>query len=120
MGHTVGDQANRAVKKGEKKAAEALRTPEERLAAIRGSVAAKLYVTQDDIRFLLEKYDRAHELMVQNTTLLQNAIVSMDAAYQERDELKVQVEQFRTVYEQENRSTTLKVERTLDDEFGTV
>jgi hypothetical protein len=57
MSHSVGEQANRAVKKSEKKAAVSLRTPEERLAAIRGSVAAKLYVTPDDIRFLLDLYD---------------------------------------------------------------
>lgn len=57
MAHSVGEQAARAVKNSEKKTASALRTPEERLSAIRGSVAAKLYIIPDDIRFLLELYD---------------------------------------------------------------
>jgi hypothetical protein len=56
MGH---NPATREVKKGEKKVADALRTPEERLSAIRGSLAAKLYVTPDDIRFLLALYDES-------------------------------------------------------------
>jgi hypothetical protein len=53
MGH---NPATREVKKGEKKVADALRTPEERLAAIRGSLAAKLFVTPDDVRFLFNRY----------------------------------------------------------------
>lgn len=109
MAHSVGEQAARAVKNSEKKSAEALRTPEERMAAIRGSVAAKLYIVPDDIRFLLEKLDEtfaayAAQLAIVHT---QDALVL---------ELQAKVEEFRTVYEQENRNMALKVERVLPTE----
>lgn len=116
MGHNVGDQANRAVKKGEKKAAEALRTPAERLKDIRNSAApgCVVAVTKDDVRFLLGAFDAeqefSHKLAVENVDLKTlNASQSTMIT-----ELRDQIEQFRTVYEQENRSTTIKVERVLD------
>jgi hypothetical protein len=58
MGHTVGEQAGRSVKKSEKtKLAE--RTPQEIIKSIRNLLDAKLAVTPDDTRFLLTKYDEA-------------------------------------------------------------
>ena len=114
MGHNVGDQANRAVKKSEKKAAAALRTPEERLAAIRGSLAAKLFVTPDDQRFLLIIYDQAISDLAWASGELRNAKTAWEIAESEIITLRAQVEQFRTVYEQENRSTTVKVERVIE------
>lgn len=59
MGHNVGDQANRAVKAGERKAAEEKRTPEEIIKGIRGNLAAHLAVTPSDTQFLLAQYDAA-------------------------------------------------------------
>ena len=61
MGHNLGVQAAKAVAKGEKKQAQALRTPAERLKDIRNSCApgSTVLVTKDDTRWLLELYDAA-------------------------------------------------------------
>jgi hypothetical protein len=59
MGHNLGVQAAKAVQKGEKKQAQALRTPAERLKDIRNSCApgCPAAVTKDDTQWLLELYD---------------------------------------------------------------
>jgi DNA-binding FadR family transcriptional regulator len=122
MGHNVGDQANRAVKKGERKQVEDKRTPEQRLADIRKNLDAKLFVTPDDQRWLLRQYDEIHAIL---TALKHNTAAkiaemttanfdAMTAANQEIDNLKAQIEQFRTVYEQENRSVAVEIEQVVD------
>jgi hypothetical protein len=118
MGHTVGDQAAKAVKKSEKRAADAQRTPEQRLAAIRGSLAAKLFVTPEDQRFLLDLLDQATTIVTTLKQLDQHQavlIVDLQAKNAEQSgsigELQSKLEEFRTVYEQENRSTKIKIER---------
>ena len=84
MGHNPGTRTYKI----EKKKAAALRTPEERLAAIRSSLDAHLFVTPDDQKFLLEKYDREYELLVQTTSLMQDATKSLQEAYAEIETLK--------------------------------
>lgn len=116
MAHSVGEQAARAVKNSEKKSAAALRTPEERMAAIRGSVAAKLYIIPDDIQFLLERFTQACfdnvDLQIKcGEALSLNASQATQIA-----ELQAKVEEFRAVYEQENRNMALKVERIMPTE----
>lgn len=58
MGHTVGEQAGRSVKKSEKTRLLE-RTPEQIIKDIRNNLSAKLAVTPDDVKFLLGKYDEA-------------------------------------------------------------
>ena len=91
MGHTVGDQANRAVKKGERKQVLETRSPDEIIKAIRGNLAAHLAVTPNDVQFLLAQYDAAVHIIE-------------DRATEVRD-LQIKLDEFRSVYEQENRST---------------
>lgn len=105
MGHKP-NQDSTAVKKSEKHQAELARTPEQRLSAIRGSLAAKLFVTPDDQRFLLALYDQALSAIIV-------AGVVFSQQQQEIADLQAKLEEFRTVYEQENSSTSVKVERVL-------
>ena len=66
MSHSVAEAAARAVAKGDKKAAQKPifeRTPEERIANIRSLLAANLSVPQSEIRFLLELYDTAYDVL---------------------------------------------------------
>jgi hypothetical protein len=58
MSHSVSEAAARAVKNSQKAAVET-RTPEQRLADMRKNLAAKLFVTPDDQRFLLASFDKA-------------------------------------------------------------
>lgn len=141
MAHSVGEQAARAVKNSQKVAVEK-RTPEEILKTIRGNIAARLFVTPTDQRFLLTAYDdlqskldAAHALLAQSTNVIKFATEASELANAEilklraqvadlRDEairrendrqaekilLLAKIEEFRTVYEQENRSTTLRVD----------
>lgn len=112
MGHSVGKAAENAVKKSEKKSSE--RNPLEIIADIRKNLASGLGVTPDDQRFLLQKYDDVHALMNQSTRFLQESTESLKTAYAEIDSLKAKLEEFRSVYEAENRSQTLKVEKVLE------
>jgi hypothetical protein len=57
MGRSVSAVAARAVKNAEKGQAPVERTGEERLSAIRGSVAAKLFVPIGEVGFLLGLYE---------------------------------------------------------------
>ena len=118
MGHSVSDAAARSVKKGEKvKTAD--RTPEQIIADIRKNLGANLAVTPDDQRFLLAKYDEGRGELIALSINTETKIAEMKQASLEAmqdannliDRLKAQVEEFRTVYEAENRSQSLVVER---------
>lgn len=109
MGHNVGAKAESAVEKSKKvKASE--RTPEQIIADIRRNFAAGLAVPPDDQKFLLGEYERVHltlaEAIATNTTLKQ----ALESIRTENLELTAKVEEFRAVYEQENRRTTLQVD----------
>ncbi len=136
MGH---NPSTRSDKKLEKKEAEALRTPEQRLAAIRGSLLAKLFVIPDDVRFVLGLYDSAlsaiilagaeyarlttlnasqSTMIVELQALVENAKYTVEVLGKslldrkaEIADLQAKNDEFRDVYDQENRSTTLTVER---------
>jgi hypothetical protein len=105
MGH---NPSNRDAKKSEKKQSDIIRTPEERLSAIRGSLAAKLFVTPTDVQFLLNSYDDQTKnldfaVKASNTSFGINSHNLVDianqlvAAQQEIETLKAQIEQVRTV-----------------------
>jgi hypothetical protein len=111
MAHSVSEQAARAVKNSERKKVVETRTPEEILKGIRGNLAAHLSVTPNDIQFLLDRYYAAAQAVVDSdvkrgTLGLENETLRADIKAME-----VKLEEFRTVYEQENRSTTVTVER---------
>ena len=115
MGHSVGDAAARSVKKSEAtKAAE--RTPDQILAGIRKNLDARLAVTPLDVRFLLAQYDEVKALMIQNTQLLQQATDGLLTADEIIKDLTAKNEEFRRVYEAENRTATLQVDRVLGEE----
>jgi len=108
MGKNVGEVAAQAVKKSEKvKASE--RTGDQILLDIRRNIAAHLAVTPDDVRFLLSQYDKAAliiDIAVKNDILKTAEIAALEA----------KIEEFRSVYEQENRRTTLRVDVRETDE----
>ena len=113
MAHSVSEAADRAVKNSQRKPVET-RTPDQRLLDIRKNIAAKLFVIPDDVRFLLEAFDAAKATlqdMADGNADLHGTILAQDRTIAD---LRSQIEQFREVYEQENRSTTLKVERVLE------
>lgn len=83
MGHTVGDAADRAVKRSEKKTA-AEQTPAELINELRKNLKANLYIPSHQIAALLAAYDLDHALMVQNTKLLQLAMESDKARDEEK------------------------------------
>jgi hypothetical protein len=102
MGHSVSDAAARSVRKSEAvKLAE--RTHEQIIADIRTSLASKLAVTPNDTRYLLQHYDDVKMLLNQSTLLLASGTKTIEALGAEIDELKAKNEEFREIYEQENR-----------------
>jgi len=106
----VGDAADRAVKRSEKKKPSD-RTVSEIFKDIRGNIAAHLAVTFSDTRWLLDQYDQIHAQMVQQTNLIRLATDAAILQDQEIKNMREQVDQFRTVYDQENRHTEVTVER---------
>ena len=103
MGHNPSD-ARTGGKPFAAKKIEEKRTPEEILKGIRGNLAAHLSVTPNDIAFLLAQYDdqkSAVGLLVFTATELRTQITDLQA----------KVEELRSVYEQENRSTTVTFEQ---------
>ena len=112
MGH---NPSTRSEKQLEKKEAEALRTPAERLAAIRSSCAPNctVFVTKDDVRFLLDQFDQALAAVITagaEYSRLTNLNASQSTMIVELQEKNAE---FRDVYDQENRSVVLTVERVL-------
>lgn len=101
MGHNVGKAAENAVNRSNAKSKEE-RTPEKILSDIRKNLVSGLSVTPLDIKFLLEQ----HDSWVQSANLRQEVAnqlaAELSAAQIRIKHLEAQVEQFRTVYEQEN------------------
>jgi hypothetical protein len=116
MGHSVGDAAARSVRKSEKVKPED-RTPEQILKGIRSNLAARLAVTPDDQRFLLLQYDTtvtslqaANEVSKELTLQVENLTKQNNDQNQQIQKLVEENDQFRAVYEQENRKQLLSVE----------
>ena len=115
MGHSVGDAAKRSTAKGDA-VKKSERTSEQIMKDLRHNLASNLAVTPDDQRFLLAQYD----------VLLKNFIEQQTVAFQQGvenakkiAELQAKNEEFRSVYEAENSSQTLKVETLASGEAGT-
>jgi hypothetical protein len=90
MGHNLGVQAAKAVQKGEKKQAQALRTPAERLKDIRNSCApgCTVLVTKDDTQWLLEMYDHKSLALEGAISTIKSADAETRAAKDVIEELK--------------------------------
>lgn len=129
MAHSVSEAAARAVKNSERKQAET-RTPEQRLADIRKNRAAKLFVTPDDQDFLLaqhdaykasaESYKESVEKSADDIMQLRAQLAGANDRLSEYANvivpgLEAKLEEFRQVYEEENRTMAVKMERTLSE-----
>lgn len=118
MGHSVGDQAGIAVRKGQKQRVEE-RTPEQIMKGIRNSLASRLAVTPDDQRFLLLQYDTVLSSLVEAQHAAIDLDVQIENLTKQNNDQAAQIQklveendQFRDVYEKENRRQLLSVETT--------
>lgn len=109
MGHTVGEQAGRSVKKSEKMK-QAERTTEQIIKEIRHHLADKTAVVPLDTAFLLLRYDMATEAVMDLNTQIDNLTKQNDGQSEQIQKLVEENDQFRAVYEQENRKQVLSVE----------
>ena len=119
----MGHNPNKIVKTKERKQVLETRSPEDIIKGIRGNLVAHLSITPSDIAFLLVAYDAAIALVAQSTAVLNVATANDALKNEEIANLKVQIVELeekvawaRQVYEAENRSTTIQVERSLSDE----
>ena len=112
MGHSVSKAANNAVEKSKKvKAAD--RTDLQIIADMRRNFAAGLAVTPEDQRWLLAQYDALVEKDLDGQIGYMQ--VRITQLVEENTQLTTKLQEFRDVYEQENRSTVVKVERVLGE-----
>ena len=117
MGRSVSAAAAQAVEKSNKKAAVE-RTIADIIVQARNNAASGLSVTSADILAIISTLDSFRTQLVQATNQLQSGAETIDFLGKENEELKAQVAEFRRVYEQENRSSSVKVEQV--DEFQNV
>lgn len=118
MGHSVGDAAARSVKKSEKnKLLE--RTPERVITDIRRNLVSKLAVTPLDTAFLLTQYDDLRAQLVDAKRKIEDLQTSnleaMQGAQAEIESLRAKNEEFRDVYEAENRRSVVTASRIGED-----
>lgn len=104
MGH---NPATRDGKKGDRKPIAETRTPDEILKAIRGNLAAHLAVTPNDVSFLLAQYDSAQNAVAVLGGATAGLLQRAENAEAKIADLQAKNDEFRAVYEQENRSTSI-------------
>ena len=117
MGRSVSDAAAQAVAKSNKKESVE-RTPEEILKGIRLNLASKAAVTPDDTRWLLTQFDTDTEALRQFTAQNEKLQTTNNILNERIAQLTEQNERFREVYELENHSSSIKIEKV--DEFENV
>jgi hypothetical protein len=117
MGRSVSDAAAQAVAKSNKKESVE-RTPEEILKGIRLNLASKAAVTPDDTRWLLTQFDTDTEALRQFTAQNEKLQTTNNILNERIAQLTEQNERFREVYELENHSSSVKIEKV--DEFENV
>ena len=110
MGRSVSDAAAQAVAKSNKKES-AERSPAEIISHARNNAHSGLAVTSADILLILSALDFARAALAQTQTV--NATLNENLA-----QLTEQNERFREVYELENHSSSVKIEKV--DEFENV
>ena len=117
MGRSVSDAAAQAVAKSNKKESVE-RTPEDILKGIRLNLASKAAVTPDDTRWLLTQFDTDTEALRQFTAQNEKLQTTNNILNERIAQLTEQNERFREVYELENHSSSIKIEKV--DEFENV
>jgi len=105
----MGHNPNKIVKTKERKQVLETRSPKDIITGIRGNLAAHLSVTPGDIAFLLKEFDVAtaavEQLGASSVSLFRRA----ERAEQQVHILQAKVDEFRAVYDAENRSVTVAV-----------
>lgn len=109
MGHNVGDAAARSVKKSEKTRSEE-RTTEQILKDARKNASQGLSVTSKDILFILDQRDVYESLSKSNDAVVKALEFQLSEAQQQIAKLTEENDQFRKVYELENRNASLRVD----------
>lgn len=99
--------AQKAVEKSQAKL-KVERTPEQILSDLRRNLEAHLAITPGDIKVLMT----AHDLLLEAA---QNSAKLIQFLQEDNNRLTQQVEDFRKVYDQENRHMSFRVEETLED-----
>ena len=118
MGHSVGDAAKRSTAKGD--AAKTVnRTVEQIIADIRRNLAARFAVTPDDQRVLFAEYLRVDLTLDEAKSTISDLKREVADLQKQVLVLTAKNEEFRSVYEAENSSQTLKVETLASGEAGT-
>ena len=110
MGRSVSDAAAQAVAKSNKKESVE-RSPDEIISHARNNAHSGLAVTSADILLILSVLDSARAALAQTQTV--NTTLNENLA-----QLTEQNERFREVYELENHSSSVKIEKV--DEFENV
>jgi hypothetical protein len=112
--------AAKAVAKSQKKDVVEL-TPIETIANVRKNLEIKWAIPPLAVAVLLKAYDNSQVALVQTSNMLQSVTETLQDAQRTIEELQVvnvdlkaKNEEFRMVYEQENRSVVFKVERFVD------
>jgi|SRR5579864_424283 len=100
MGH---NPATRDAKKFERTKILETRSADDIIKGIRGNLVSPLTILKTDVAVLLKNYDA----MVAGVLDLQAQLAASEALVVD---LKAKVEEFRSVYDQENRSTTITFE----------
>ncbi len=108
MGHNVGKQAERAVERSGKTKDAAL-TPLQLIQSLRNNLRANLFIPSHQTQALLDAYDSNHAALLQSAEISRLGTQTIELLGAEIEQLKAQVEEFRPVYEQENRTTTVQV-----------
>jgi hypothetical protein len=125
VGHNVGKAAENAVKRSERVKLEDL-TPDQIINNIRNSIPGNLHIVTSHIAILLEQFDSRHQqiLALENEVanakdkikdLMTSNLEAMKQANGEIESLRAQNEEFREVYEAENRRSIVTTSRVGED-----
>jgi hypothetical protein len=108
MGHTVGDKAAQSVKKSEK-VKKSERTPEQILKDTRNDAASGCSVPSATVLWLLGLYEASQETIAQLGAATAGLLKRAETAEETVRDLTAKNEEFRRVYETENRNMVINV-----------
>lgn len=115
MSHTVGEKAAMAVENSKRPTLKETRTDEQRIRDIRKNLANNLWVMPDDIRLLLNLYDAAVLEIADAEKDTRSRLIDLACEVSDlralNHQLRDENDQFRNVYEAENRTQTVTVEQ---------
>ena len=105
----MGHNPNKIVKTKERKQVLETRSPEDIIKGIRGNLVAHLSVTPSDIAFLLKEFDVATAAVEQLGASAVSLFRRAEAAETKICALQEKLDEFRAVYDAENRNVTVTV-----------